>query len=273
MRDGSQKIFKMPKVCPICGSEATKREGEVDWYCVDKNCGVRRLRQIAHFVSKGAFEIDGLGGQIIEKLSDQGLLSNISDLFKLTYEDLEPLERFGDKSASNLIEAISKSKKISLEKFIYSLGIRHIGSQMAQDIAKQFGSLEKVMSATQQDFVDMYGLGDKVASAIFEYFADGENLKEVKRMQDAGVVVENYHSPVARNKLQEKIFVVTGTLSKMTREEAHKKIVQYGGKIGSSVSSKTDFLVAGESAGSKLQKARDENVKIISEDELISMVS
>jgi DNA ligase (NAD+) len=273
MRDGSQKIFKMPTVCPICGGKATKRAGEVDWYCLDKNCGVRRLRQIEHFVSKGGFEIDGLGGQIIEKLSDQGLLNKMSDLFRLTYEDLEPLERFGDKSASNLIEAISKAKKISLAKFIYSLGIRHIGSQMAQDIATQFGSLDKVISASKQEFVDMYGLGEKVASAMYEFILDTENLMEIDQMKQLGVAVENYHSPVERNKFQGKSFVVTGTLSKMTREEAHKKIVQYGGKIGSSVSQKTDYLLAGESAGSKLVKARENGVTIISEKEFISMIS
>lgn len=272
MRNGSESKFKMPDICPVCHGKTEKKTGEVDWYCTDKNCGVRRLRQIEHFVAKGAFEIGGLGGQIIEKLSEEGLLNKASDIFRLKSEDLESLERFGEKSASNLIESIANSKKITLERFLYSLGIRHVGIQMAQDIAKQFSTIERVMSANMQEYIDMYGLGEKVASAIYEFFKNKENIQEVNEMLRLGVEIENYHSPATRNKLEGKTFVVTGTLSQMTREEAHKKIVQNGGKIGSSITSRTDFLIAGESAGSKLKKAQSSGVKIITEEELIKML-
>lgn len=272
MRSGKEKEFHMPKECPICGGRVIKRAGEVDSFCAAKNCAIREQRQLEHFVAKGAFEIDGLGPKIIEQLVETGLIKDPADIFDLKIGDLEPLERFAEQSSKNLIEAINEAKKIDLESFIYALGIRHIGTQMAVDLAKQFGSLEKFMEAGKGDFDRMYGFGDKVTESLLEYLSDEKNIKFIKKLQNLGVEVGNYHSPVSANKLNEQTFVVTGTLETMTRDEAHKRIVQYGGQISSSVSNKTDFVLAGENPGSKYDKAVKLGVKVISEKEFLNLL-
>lgn len=272
MRVGNEKEFHMPDTCPICGKDVVKKEGQVDWYCTDKNCATRNRRQIEHFVAKGAFEIDGLGPKIIEKLIEVGLIKDAADLFGLRIEDVEPLERFAEKSADNVIVSIKAKKEISLDRFIYALGIRHIGNQMAIDFAKNFGSIEKFLQAGRGEF-HMYGVGIEVTKSLIEYLADEKNLEFIKKLEKLGVKIKNYHSPVLQNKLEGKSFVVTGKLETMTREEAHKKIIQNGGQISSSVSAKTSFLVAGEEPGSKLEKAKKYKIKTLSENEFIKMIS
>ncbi len=272
MRTGSEKEFKMPTECPICGGKVVKREGEVDHFCADRNCSTRELRGLNHFVSKGAFEIDGLGPKIVEQLVAQGLVKDASDLFSLTEGDLEPLERFADKSAKNLIESIGDSREVELDGFIYSLGIRHVGDQMAQDLAKQFSNLEEFKNANSDDLNKMYGIGEKVAESVVEYLSDEKNKKLINDLVKKGVKVKNYHSPVVKDKLQGKSFVVTGSLESMNRDEAHKKITQYGGVVSSSVTSKTDYLVAGEDPGSKLEKAKKFGTKILSEKEFLDLL-
>jgi DNA ligase (NAD+) len=272
MRTGDEKEFQMPIQCPICGGPVTKREGEVDFYCKDKNCSVRELRQLNHFVSKGAFEIDGLGPQIISQLVNVSLVKDASDLFELKEGDLELLERFAEKSAQNLLESIAKSKEISLDRFIYSLGIRHVGDQMAQDLARQFETLSEFKNATSDDLNRMYGIGGKVASSVIEFLTDPRSRELVENLIKKGVKVKNYHSPVQKNLLDGKSFVVTGSLETMTRDEAHKKIVQYGGTVSSSVTSKTNYLVCGEDPGSKLEKAQKFGTKILSEKEFLDLL-
>jgi DNA ligase (NAD+) len=272
MRSGKEKSFHMPTDCPICGGKIIKRAGEVDSFCASKNCAIREQRQSEHFVAKGAFDIDGLGPKIIDQLVEAGLIKDQADIFDLKLGDLEPLERFAEKSSENLIEAIDNAKKIDLESFIYALGIRHIGSQMATDLAKQFGSLEKFMKAGRGDFDRMYGIGDKVTESLLEYFGDEKNIKFINKLQNLGVEVKNYHSPVSANKLKNQTFVVTGTLETMTRDEAHKRIVQYGGQILSSVSTKTDYVLAGENPGSKYNKAKKLGVKVVSEKEFLDLL-
>lgn len=272
MRTGKEKEFKMPTECPICGGKVVKREGEVDHYCADRNCSTRELRQLNHFVSKGAFEIDGLGPKIVEQLVAQGLVKDASDIFSLTEGDLEPLERFANKSAQNLVRSIGEAREVELDRFIYSLGIRHVGDQMAQDLAKQFGNLAEFKHANSDDLNKMYGIGEKVAESVVEYLSDERNKKLIDDLVKNGVKVKNYHSPVVRNRLDGKSFVVTGSLESMNRDEAHKKITQYGGVVSSSVTSKTDYLVAGEDPGSKLEKAQKLGTKIISEQEFLKML-
>lgn len=272
MRSGEEKIFHMPKSCPICGGEVVKAPGQVDWYCKDRNCSTRKLRELEHFVSKGAFEIDGLGPKILEKLIEEGLIKDAADLFALRFDDLAPLERFAEKSAQNVIDSISSKKEISLEKFIYALGIRHIGSKMADDFAKTFGSLTEFLKAGRGEF-RMYGVGEEVKKSVIDYLSDQKNVAFIEKMQNLGVKIIAYHSPVLKNKLASKSFVVSGTLETMTREEAHKKIIQYGGSVHSSITSKTDFLIIGEDPGSKLDRAKKFSTKIISEREFISMIS
>jgi len=274
MRSGDEKTFKMPSSCPICGGDVVKKPGQVDWYCKDRNCSVRKQRELEHFVSKGAFEVEGLGPKILSKLVEEGLLKDASDIFDFKFEDLEPLERFAEKSAQNIIDAIDEKKTISLERFIYALGIRHIGTQMAIDFAKQFGSLDRFLKIREGEFGRMYGVGIEVKRSVLDYLNNPKNLDMINKLIKSGVKVTDYHSPVSSNKLNGSSFVVTGTLEKMTREDAHKKIIQNGGDVHSSVSSKTNYLVVGDEPGeNKLNQAEKFGTNIISERDFISMIS
>lgn len=272
LRTGSEIKFEMPKVCPVCGGTVVKREGEVDHYCADKSCSIREMRQLEFFVSKGAFNIDGLGPKILEKLVNEGLIRDAADIFELTEGDLEPLERFAEKSSKNIIDSINKSRKIPLERFVYALGIRHVGSETAVDIAAQFGTLERILASGREDFLSMYGIGEKVAGEIAAYFADTKNRRFIKRLMEHGVEVLPYHSPVQSQKLDGKSFVITGSLDRMTRDDAHKKIIQLGGRVSSSVTSKTDYLVVGKDPGSKVEKAKKIGTRIVDEDTFLSMI-
>ena len=272
MRAGNEKRFAMPKSCPICGGKVVKKEGQVDWYCAGRNCITRRRRQIEHFVSKGAFEIDGLGPKIIGKLIEEGLVKDAADLYTIKIENIEPLERFAQKSAQNIVDSIESKKEVSLDRFIYALGIRHIGSQMAIDFAKHFGTLEKFVKSGGGEF-RMYGVGIEVTNSLIDYLSDKKNLDFISKLEKFGVKIKNYHSPIIQNKLKGQAFVVSGKLDTLTREEAHKKIVQYGGDVSSSVSSKTNFLVVGDEPGSKLEKAKKVGVKILDEKMFLSLIS
>lgn len=265
MRYGDEKKFSIPKKCPICGGKVIKKDGEVDYYCADPECLVRRKRQLEFFVSKNAFNIDGLGPKIIDQLIREEIIDDPTDLFELEVGDLQPLNRFAEKSAENIIKAIEKSKKIDLNRFIYALGIRHIGSETAEDIAKHFGELKYILQAGEYEFEKIYGIGKKVADSLKEYFKKESNIRMIKKLQRLGVKIIPYRSPVLNDKLAGKSFVVTGTLETMTRDDAHKKIVSFGGKVSSSVTSKTDYLVAGEDPGSKVEKAKRLSTKIVTE--------
>ena len=272
MRSGGEKIFVMPKKCPVCGGAVAKKSGEVDWYCADPDCSVREKRQLEFFVSKNAFNIEGLGPKIIEQLINKGLIKEAADIFELTEGDLKPLERFADKSAENLVSSIQKSKEISLERFIYALGIRHIGLETAQEIAEQFGTIEKILNLRKADLESLYGIGEVVGNSFETFFSKRENQKLIKRLQDLGVKIRPYHSPVVSKKLLGKSFVITGSLESMPRDDAHKKIVQLGGKVSSSITSKTNFLVVGDEPGSKLDKAKKFGTKIVLEKEFLHMI-
>lgn len=272
LRTGKEKEFQMPKTCPICGGKVVRREGEVAYKCSNKNCFTITRRQIEHFVSKTALDIDGLGPKIIEQLLNVGLIKDAADLFELKIGDLEPLERFAEKSAQNIVASIEEHREVSLERFIYALGIPLTGIETATDIAKKFHSLENLLKAEKGDFDTIYGVGEKVAEAVAGYFTNKKNREYIKRLLKRGVKVKPYHSPVLANKLKGKIFVVTGTLESLTRDDAHKKIVELGGKIGSNVSRVTDYLVVGEDPGSKYDKAKQLGVKTLTEKEFIEIM-
>lgn len=272
MRPDNARDFHMPKSCPICNGKVVKREGEVDYYCADKKCTTRVLRSLNHLVSKGAFEIDGLGPKIMQQLVEQTLVHDASDIFKLSVGDLEPLERFAEKSAQNLVDSIKNARQIELDRFIYALGVRHIGSQMATDFARQFATLDNFRQLKQADLAKMYGVGERVAESVVEFLSDQKNQEIIDKMIRNGVQVKNYHSPVKKNILDNQSFVVTGALENMTREEAHKKIIEAGGEVGSQVTSKTDYLVVGEEPGSKLEKAKKIGTKIVNEQEFLQML-
>lgn len=273
MRTGKEKIFKIPKFCPVCGGPIERKKGEVDWYCKDKNCSVRHLRSMIHFVSKEAFGIEGLGPKILEQLFSEGLVRNHVDIFKLNLDDLKPLERFAQKSAENLISAIEQSKEINLDRFIYSLGIRHVGDQTATDLAKHFKDLNSFRVADKNEIEKVYGIGREVARSVDEFLKNKENQKTIDNLLGQGVKVKNYDSPIVRNKLKGNTFVVTGSLPTLTRSEMHKKIVQYGGRVSSSVTSKTDYLIAGDEPGSKLEKAKKFHIKVITEEGFKKLIS
>jgi len=272
LRNGKEKIFHMPKTCPICSGKVEQKVGEVAYRCINKNCFTITRRAIDHFVSKAAFDIDGLGPKIVEQLLNTGLIKDASDLFELKTGDLEPLERFAEKSSQNIVNSIEQAKNISLERFVYALGIPLVGTQTAIDLAKKFETLDKILSAKSEDFNSIYGIGGKVAEAISEYFNNEKNNEFIKRLIQSGVQVQDYHSPVKADKLGGKIFVITGTLETLTRDDAHKKIVELGGKIGTGITSKTDYLVVGMDAGSKLEKARELNIHILNEQEFLEMI-
>ncbi len=272
LRPKNSKIFKMPTICPVCGGAVIRPKGEVIHRCADSKCSVRVRRNLVHFVSKGAFDIDGLGPKIIDQLFDSSLVEFPEDLFKLLPGDLEPLERFAEKSSQNVFEAINKSKKIALDRFLYALGIRMVGKETSQDLAIQFGTIENIKKAKLEDFNRMYGVAEKTAQMIFEWFGDKKNLELINNLQKAGVEILPYHSPVKADKLKGKSFVVTGTLPNLSRDEMHKKIIQYGGDVNTSVSVKTNYVIAGENPGSKIEKAKTLGVKIISEKDFLDLI-
>ncbi len=270
LRSGKEKEFKFPKICPICSRSLVRLKGEVLWRCPNSNCRARRKESLYHFASKKAFDIEGLGPKIVDQLLDENLISEASDLFELKQGDLIPLERFAEKSASNLITAIRYSVKIPFARFIYALGIRHVGEETAISLAQYFHSISKLKKASKETLEHLSDIGDKVAESIYDWFKNKRNLKLIEDLFKAGI----YILPPKRfgKKLQGKTFVLTGALESMTRNEAHKKIRLLGGHPSSSISQKTDYLVVGENPSSKLDKAKKLDVKIIYEKEFLNMV-
>jgi DNA ligase (NAD+) len=276
MRNGKEKKFSMPEKCPVCFSRIERRPGEAGHYCVNKNCFAKQKEKIYHFVSRGCFDISGLGPKIIDKLLDEGLIEDESDIFALKQGDLEEVERLGEKSAENLISAIENKKNISLEKFINALGIRHVGEEMAGLLANFVSEKKlntenfiKIMeSISIDDLNKINGIGEVVAESIYDYFHNEKNIKFIEKMFANGVAIETSEKrkETRNEKLKNKTFVLTGTLSTMSRDKAKEKIRSFGGKISSSVSKNTDFVVAGENPGSKLADAEKFGIKILDEE-------
>ncbi|RLC39631.1 MAG: NAD-dependent DNA ligase LigA [Candidatus Nealsonbacteria bacterium] len=272
LRTGKEKEFKMPKVCPVCGERLVRPEGEAIWRCPNPNCQARQRRYLYHFVSKGAFDIEGLGPKIIDQLLDESLISDPCDIFELKEGDLIPLERFAEKSAKNLIQAIQSKKEISLARFIYALGIPGVGEETAQDLAEYFGSLDKLKKATLEELLAIKDIGPETANSIYSFFREKRNLLLLKRLLKAGVKIISPPKTKISKTLEGKTFVFTGGLKRFTREEAKEKVRQLGGEVSESVSKKTDFVVVGENPGSKLQKAKKLGVKTISEEEFLELL-
>lgn len=272
-RPKSTKEFFMPSQCPECSSSLTKKEGDAVLRCnAGVECPAQRKQGIMHYSSRKAMDIDGLGEKIIDQLIGNGLLKNFSDLYKLTVEDLENLERFAIKSAQNLVEAINKSKHTTLGKFIYALGIRNVGESTANDLAKNFGAIKPILGANYDQLIEINDIGPKVAEAIIIYFADKTNQLEISLLLDSGISFKaNDIAYTPSTELQGLVFVLTGTLPSLKREDAKLLITRAGGKVVGSVSKKTDYLVAGEEAGSKLEKAHELKVKVIDENQLIKL--
>jgi DNA ligase (NAD+) len=273
LRTGKEKEIVFPKKCPICNTKLQKPEGEVVWRCENLDCPGRKREFFYHFVSKGAFDIQGLGPKIIDRLLDEGLIQDPADLFDLKEGDLLPLERFGEKSAKNLILAIQSRKKIDLARFIFALGIRNVGEQTARDLANYFLSLENLQKASFEELQKVKEIGPVVARSIFDYFRDKRNLKFIEKLKNYGVEIESPAKSQRSTRLKGLIFVFTGTLKSMTREKAKQKVLELGGEVSDTVSRKVSFLVLGEDPGSKLEKAKKIGIKILSEEEFLKMIS
>lgn len=283
LREGKEKIFHMPKTCPICGGKAQRKIGEVATYCLNPKCYAVEREKIIHFVSKKGFNIDGMGEKIVEQLMEEGLISNMAEIFDLTKGDLEPLERFAEKSAENLLTAIEQSKKIALEKFLFALGIRFVGEETAVLVMrnaeritqKKIKSLEDIIKyfsrISIENWSEIKGIGEKSAESLTGWFSDKENIKLLEKMRALGVEVEIEEAlslsagNQAAKKLEGLTFVLTGELPNFTRDGLKDMIRRAGGDVSNSVSRKTNYVIAGENPGSKYKKAQELGVKIIGE--------
>lgn len=270
-RTGNEKIFKMPTHCPACGEKLFREEGEAALRCTSTNCPAQRIRSIIHFTSRGAMDIEGLGDAVVEQLVNEGLIKTSADLFYLKKDELVGLERFAEKSAQNLIDAIEKAKKNPLDKLLCGLGIRLIGAKGAKAIAAHFGNIENIINAKIDEVLLIDDVGEKMAESLVHYFAEPQTRELIERMKNAGVNM-TAEEKVSGGIFEGKTFVLTGTLPTLKRPEAQKIIEDNGGKVSGSVSKKTDFVVAGEEAGSKLTKAESLGIKIITEEELLGMI-
>ena len=265
------KQFRMPEHCPVCGGNVVRLPGEVDHRCVNANCPAKLQGTILHFASRHVMDIDGLGEALVNQLTERGLLKNVADLYKLTKDDLLQLERMGEKSAENVLAEIEASKKLPLERVIYGLGIRFVGERTAQFLAEHFGSLDEIMKARAEQLEEVNEVGPRIAESIVEFFGDEHNRKLVSDLRRAGLAFSGQKKEKG-TKLAGKTFVLTGTLARHTRDEAKKMIEDAGGRVSGSVSKKTDYVVAGSDAGSKLDKARELRVSVIGEEELEELV-
>lgn len=266
------KTFHMPEKCPVCGTHVVRAEGEVDYRCVNANCPAKLRETILHFASRGVMNIEGMGDALVTQLTERGLVKNVADIYKLTKEELLSLERMGDKSAQNILDEIEASKKLPLERVIFGLGIRFVGERTAQFLAEHFGSMEHLMNGGEAELQQVDEVGPRIAESIVEFFAEPSNRKLVERLQVAGLTFTGKKKERG-TKLAGKVFVLTGTLANYSRDEAKKMIEDAGGKVTGSVSKKTDYVVAGTDAGSKLDKAKELGVDVIDEKEMEKLLA
>ena len=272
-RTGEEKIFKMPRTCPVCGAQAVREEGEAVVRCIGIECPAKLYRSIIHFASKEAMDIKGLGDAIIEELIERKLISNISDLYNLTLEDIATLKKNGKKFAQNLINSIEESKNRELHRVITSLGIRHVGVKLAKSLAKEYKSMDNLIEASLEELESKQDVGEITAESIYNFFKQEQSIDLINKLKQAGVNMTLKQELGTDNRFEGKVFVLTGIIEKYSRDEASKVIEKLGGKTSSSVSKKTDYVLAGEDAGSKLKKAQELGVKIISEIEFDKMIN
>jgi len=272
-RDGTQKEFFMPSFCPACGAKVHRDEGEAAYRCTGADCSAQLERTITHFVSRDAMDIDGLGSAIVSKLLENGLIKNSADIYYLKKEDIASIDKLGDKSSDNLINAIEKSKSNDLSRLLYALGIRHIGLGAAKLIAARVKNIDALFSITKEELTDIEDIGDIMAQSVIDFFSQEHVKNMIERMKDAGVNTIYYEEEKLGDVFKNMTVVLTGTLNAMSRKEASDIIEKNGGKVSGSVSKKTSLVVAGSEAGSKLDKANSLGVRVIDEDEFLSMIS
>jgi len=275
-RPADSEEYPLPDLCPVCGSKLERPEGEANIYCVNYFCPAQVQGRIIHFSGRDAMNIQGLGESITEVFIKEGFLKNISDIYDLVKHrnELIKLERFGDKSIDNLLSSVEISKEKPFEKVLYALGIRHIGERTAKILVNEFRNIDNLINVTNEDIKNVYEIGPKIAESLIKFFKDRKSVELIGKLKNAGLKFGSSDNKEVNEKAEfkNKIFVLTGMLEKYTRMEASELIEKYGGKVTSSVSKKTDYLIAGEDAGSKLEKAKSLGVKIISGNEFEKMI-
>jgi DNA ligase (NAD+) len=272
-RPAGAQAFVMPAVCPVCGSKVVREEGEADARCTGGlYCAAQRKQAILHFAGRRAMDIEGLGDKLVEQLVDEGIIHSLPDLYRLNVTTLAALDRMADKSAQNIVEALEKSKHPMLNRFLFSLGIRHVGESTAKELARQFGKLETIMQADMERLLSVPDVGPIVAQSIVDFFSEAHNIEVVQQLRELGVQWQEHEGmSTLALPLSGKTFVLTGALS-LSRDEAKARLESLGAKVAGSVSKKTDYVVAGAEAGSKLDKARELNIAVLDEQQLLQML-
>ncbi len=268
-RVGKEKKFQIPEKCPVCGSHAAKSEDEAILRCTGVNCPAQLKESMAHFVSRHAMDIEGFGAKHVDQFIDAGLIHSFSDLYKLKKENILKLERWAEKSAVNLLQAIEKSKTQTLDRFVYALGIRHVGEHIAKVLVQHFGTLESLMKASYEELLNIHEIGPQVAASIRDFFSESKNIKEIQRLLQEGF---HFRKIKKSNKLHGETYVLTGEFQSLTRDEATRRLVEKGARVSSSVSKKTNYVVVGQEPGSKYDKAKKLGVEILSEEELLEKI-
>ena len=271
-RTGNEKKFVMPTKCPVCGADAIREEGEAAVRCIGIECPAKQYRNILHFASREAMNIKGLGDSIIEELLNRGLISNIADIYTLKVEDIATLKKDGKKFAQNLYDAIEESKKNEFYRVIDGFGIRHIGVKAARQLAKKYKNIENLKNASYEDLIEVEDMGEIMAQSVVEFFNQPQSIDLIQKLEQQGVNMAEETTSIVDNRFENMIFVLTGGLDNYTRDEAEKIIESFGGKTSSSVSKKTTYVLAGEGGGSKLTKAQELGINIISEQDFIDMI-
>ena len=275
VRSGNESEYTPPARCPVCDTRVEHIEGEVAWYCVNASCPAQIIRNIEHFVSRGAMDIVGLGIKIVEQLVEAGFVKDVADLYTLSRDDLLSLEGFAEKKADNLLAAIDESRNQSLNRLLSALGIRGVGEVGAADLARQFGSLDRLSAAGVDDLLEIEGVGPNIAQAVVDWFSTPTNRVVLKKLKSAGVWPQQISQTEAEadGNLRDQTFVITGTLPSLSRNEAKALIERNGGRVTGSVSKKTSFLLAGENPGSKLDKAQSLGIPVLDEAELMNLIA
>ena len=263
----------MPRICPVCGAQAVREEGEAAIRCTGIECPAKLFRNLVHFVSREAMNIDGLGENIIQQLLDNKLIQNIADIYTLSFEEIASLKKNGKKFAQNLIDSIETSKQNDLYRLITALGIRHVGTKASKILAKKYKNIDNILKAKVEDLSNINDIGPVMANSIVEFFEQEQTKDLIEKLKQAGVNMVAQDEEETDNRFEGKTFVLTGSLEKYTRGEASDIIEKFGGKVSGSVSKKTDYLLAGEEAGSKLTKAQSLGIAIITEEQFEEMVS
>ncbi|HEX4485309.1 MAG TPA: NAD-dependent DNA ligase LigA [Terriglobales bacterium] len=266
-----RKVFHMPEKCPVCGGQVVRTEGEVDHRCINANCPAKLRETIRHFASRHVMNIEGMGDALVNQLTERGMVKNVSDIYRITKDNLLSLERMGDKSAQNILDEIEESKKLPLERLIFGLGIRFVGERTAQFLAEHFGSMKTLSNASEEQLLEVQEVGPRIAESIIGFFREPKNCELLDSLGKAGLKFQGKKKERG-TKLAGKTFVLTGTLPKLSRDEAKKLIEDAGGRVSGSVSKKTDYVVAGSDAGSKLDRAKELGVAVIGEDEMTALL-